>query len=135
MSELSSPPITLAVHVLSQPFERYYCRFWEPFVEPFVPFVIHFIPFVIFIKCLYDPKLLFKLYTAIYRPFVPFVVPFVPFVPFVQFVQFSTAGLVGGKTKKQKISLLFFPPTNQKPSCSTFIHCFLANSAIHFAFH
>jgi hypothetical protein len=98
-------------------------------VEPFVPFVIHFIPFVIFIKCLYDPKLLFKLYTAIYRPFVPFVVPFVPFVPFVQFVQFSTAGLVGGKTKKQKISLLFFPPTNQKPSCSTFIHCFLVQKS------
>jgi hypothetical protein len=57
--------------------------------------VIHFISFVIFIKCLYDPKLLFQLSTAIFRPFVPFVIPFVPFVvpfvPFVQFVQFSTA--------------------------------------------
>jgi hypothetical protein len=27
--------------------------------------------------------------------------------------------------KKIKVSSLFFPLTNQKPSCSTFIHCVL----------
>jgi hypothetical protein len=67
--------------------------------------VIHFIPFVIFIKCPYDPKLLFQLSTAIFRPFVPFVVPFVPFVPFVQFVQLNTAGFFVVVLKRAVLSL------------------------------